>query len=502
MPAPPQLAHPDDYARLRDALLGHGYTEAGVREVLRVPAHQMPKAIDTPRLLRRANNDSPLHVLCRLFLIGVPTPRDDVQRAFAPIEVDALIDAGLLTYEAGEVRSTVRLVPHRDLFLAMDVLRDAGSTPPDTVMGVGGSTLSLANAMVRRPARRALDLGTGCGTLALQAAGHAEAVWATDLNPRATAFAEFNARLNGLDHITCLTGSLFEPVEGMTFDYIISNPPYVISPESRLIYRDNQLRGDTFCRQLLRETTERLAEGGFAQVLLNWPHYAGQDWRESFIELFDGSGCDLWLLCSEGEEKELEDYAAMWLDLSQYTSLAEYTAAFDRWMAFYDADGIERISHGLATLRKRSSGGNWTRFEDAPEKMLGLAGEDIALGFELHDFVLTAGDDQLLETALCLAPSVRMRQEFQATDGGWSAQSIELRRAQGMTWTANVDPYVAGLAARCDGQRPLRSLIAELSEATGQSVDALTPPVLEVVRALVDGGFLAPERHKGHADAT
>jgi hypothetical protein len=274
------------------------------------------------------------------------------------------------------------------------------------------------------------------------------------------------------------------------FDYIISSPPYVISPVSRLTYRDNELRGDEFCRRVLLEAAAHLEEGGFAQVLLNWPHYAGQDWRDRFTELLADSGCDLWLLTSD--EKTLEDYAAMWLEETEYPSLADYTAAFDQWMRYYDEQAIERIGFGLATLRRRSTGASWTRFDDAPEKMLGPIGDDIAIGFELHDFVLAADDDQLLETPFQLASGVRMHQEFQPKDGTWQADVVQLGQDRGLKWTANVDLYVVGLAARCDGRHPLRELIKQLAEATEQPVDAVMAPVLQVVRTLVDHGCLLP----------
>ena len=43
----------------------------------------------------------------------------------------------------------------------------------------------------------------------------------------------------------------------------------------------------------------------------------------------------------------------------------------------------------------------------------------------------------------------------------------------GLTWVVNSDPYVAGLAARCDGERPLRVLVAELAEAWEQVEEKL-----------------------------
>ena len=79
----------------------------------------------------------------------------------------------------------------------------------------------------------ARSIGPGCGIQALLAAKHSERVVATDVNPRALAFAAFNAALNGIDKIEFRLGDGFAPVEGESFDLIVSNPPYVISPMPR-----------------------------------------------------------------------------------------------------------------------------------------------------------------------------------------------------------------------------------------------------------------------------
>lgn len=91
-----------------------------------------------------------------------------------------------------------------------------------------------------------LDLCTGCGCLALALAKEfPEAqVYGSDKSDAAIGYAKKNAEINGIKNVTFLTGSLFEPLEKLsnprpefgsktvncqllTFDLIISNPPYV-----------------------------------------------------------------------------------------------------------------------------------------------------------------------------------------------------------------------------------------------------------------------------------
>ena len=133
---------------------------------------------------------------------------------------------------------------------------------PLHVTGINAPATLLASLSVREPGVRALDLGTGNGIQALLAASHASSVVATDVNPRALAFGTFNAALNGIDRIEFRQGSWYEPVAGERFDLIVSNPPYVISPENDLVYRDSGDEPGALCGRLIRDAPEYLTERG------------------------------------------------------------------------------------------------------------------------------------------------------------------------------------------------------------------------------------------------
>jgi release factor glutamine methyltransferase len=81
---------------------------------------------------------------------------------------------------------------------------------------------------------RVLDLCTGSGMLAVLAAlRHGSEVTAIDVSHRAALAAWINAKLNGVS-ISVLCGDLFEPVVGQRFDLIVSNPPYLPTPDEQL----------------------------------------------------------------------------------------------------------------------------------------------------------------------------------------------------------------------------------------------------------------------------
>lgn len=239
----------------------------------------------------------------------------------------------------------------------------------DFVMGVAASSVTLANLTIRRRVEKTLDLGTGCGVQACLAAAHSKAVVAVDSNPRALGFAALNACLNGLTNVECRAGDRFEPVPGQQFDLIVSNPPFVISPAARYMYRDSGVHADEFCRQVVRAVPGFLREGAFCQLLCNWAHIAGQDWRERLAAWFDGVGCDVWVLRSETHDPPT--YAASWIQSIGERDPDAVGRDYDAWMAYYRVQQIEAISFGSITMRRRTTARNWLRTEDAPERMLG-----------------------------------------------------------------------------------------------------------------------------------
>ncbi|MEU6227260.1 HemK2/MTQ2 family protein methyltransferase [Streptomyces sp. NPDC047042] len=75
-----------------------------------------------------------------------------------------------------------------------------------------------------------LDLGTGSGLLAVEAARLGGRVTAVDISWRALATTRLNALLNG-QSLRVRHGDLASAVPGRRFDLVITNPPYVPAPD-------------------------------------------------------------------------------------------------------------------------------------------------------------------------------------------------------------------------------------------------------------------------------
>ncbi|MBI4161042.1 MAG: peptide chain release factor N(5)-glutamine methyltransferase [Acidobacteria bacterium] len=109
------------------------------------------------------------------------------------------------------------------------------------------SELLVEEALRRVPRAPSLlvDIGTGCGNLAVALASELprSRVFAVDRSAAALAVARRNARAHGVSRrIRFLRGSLYRPLEGLGLegraDAVVSNPPYVSARDFKGLMRE------------------------------------------------------------------------------------------------------------------------------------------------------------------------------------------------------------------------------------------------------------------------
>jgi methylase of polypeptide subunit release factors len=258
------------------------------------------------------SSEGHLATLRRLFWRGEAVPELEAAEALVPVSLSDLVQRGLLRQNANGVRAVFQIQVYGGLFFIVDYLPQV--QPPDVVLPIGPSGKYLASVTIRKPVESALDLGCGCGIQALLLARHAQHVTATDINPRALELTRLNATMNVLPNIETLEGSYFEPVAGRRFDLLVANLPYVITPESKYIYRDVGRPDDLPIRRNVGQIPLRLNEGGFAHVMLNRIHAADQAWWEPLEDWTKRRNVDGWLLYSHSQSPEQYTRQWLWID--------------------------------------------------------------------------------------------------------------------------------------------------------------------------------------------
>jgi methylase of polypeptide subunit release factors len=437
------------------------------------------------RLALAADRD-PLAVLIRLLLLG-----DDVAVADARSVLPVEQMTSVLAFDGDRVRCTVEVAPHAqedaDWWVVSDrVGVDGRPQRRDHVLGVGGASTTLAQLTVRRPVRRALDIGTGCGVQALHLTRHAADVTATDAVARALSLAATGFLLSGVE-IELLEGDLVEPVRDREFDLVVCNPPFVVGPAARFSYRDAGRDGDDMSRAAVRGAASLLAEGGVAQLLANWLHVDGEDWQDRVGSWVDDLGVDAWLV--ERDRQDPVDYVSTWLaDAGEQRD----GAAAQAWLAWFAAARVEAVGFGWVVLR-RGAGPHRVAVEEATQPVDQPLGPAIGGWLDRVDWLRGREDGSLLAACLRAAPTVRHDVvSGTASGGGWAPLGQALRLDEGWRWTMPCDDATAAVVAGCDGRTPLRAIAAVLAAALGEPEERVAPHLCSTARGLLDRGVLLP----------
>ncbi len=432
-----------------------------------------------------------LGTVVRAFFLELPVPTPQAVRALGRRALDALEATGLA--EVGdEVVPRVRIVPVGDLLVASDDFPKRDDDPE--YVAAFSTTSRICDALTpRRKVARALDVGTGSGVQALRAALHARHVVATDVNPRALAYTELNAALNGFTNVECRHGSLFEPVDGERFDLITSNAPYVISPENRLAYRDAGLEADELSERIVRGAASHLTDGGFATLLVSWiaadedaPDERPLDWTAAI-------DCDSWILAVW--EADSLGHAAAWNDHLAGEAFAE---ALDTWTDYLARIGARWVSEGAILLHRRPGARYSARVDLLDEEALDQAGEQIRRAFaaraRLSELRSRAG---LLDEPLAVAAPLLLERELKPRRGGPTVVAARLHVDEGTKPTVEAGTHALEVIASLDGSARLGDVVQQTAEHLGLSkpeTTRLRREALKLSRELLELGALRFDR--------
>jgi methylase of polypeptide subunit release factors len=433
-------------ARLGDALRDRGYTDDAITEALGLRSIGSLRYADFP-VYERKLTEEPLATLVRAFLLNRPVERE---------QIEALLGESATPF----LDSAIAVTPFDGLLIASDPRPE---TRPDHVGALTRSTETAAALTVRQPVDIALDIGTGSGVLALLAAKHSGRVVGTDVNPRALEFCRLSAALSGIKTAEWREGSLFEPVGGARFGCICCNAPYVVSPEVRFVFRESG-RAEDFCAELVRESAAALEDGGYATLNVSWTLDSGQAVDEPVRAWLGNLGCDAWLVVSEVDDPLT--HSAVWNRPLDASDPPTFAATLDRWLRYFEREGVDAIATGTLYLRRRPGGRNWFRSDELPSGPFGPATEHVLRVFANQDVLEARGEDAVTSLPLRFDVPHSLRRAERAGDG-WTVDRARLYLREGLRFRIDVDERTLALLPRLDGTKsgeghdpaPLRRLL-------------------------------------------
>ncbi|AMB41537.1 MULTISPECIES: methyltransferase [Paenarthrobacter] len=528
-PDAPRSDQPALLAALADAFKSVNYTLDGVADLLGPSAYAaLGRDQIIPALLATERTSGSgqaglrgLTVLVRLWLLAVPQAVADVDAALPGPGANGLAELGLVSIADGVATAAVDVRPYgwdanpdgsggAELWVASDLAahQQPGVLRHDHVLGIGQASTTLVQTTIRPHAKRALDLGTGCGIQTFHLLHHCEHVTATDISERALAFTRFNLVLNAAAlevdpnnleaRISLRLGSLLEPVEGERFDLVVSNPPFVITPRTkgesaadRFTYRDGGLPGDQIVSSLVKSLGSVLEPGGTAQMLGNWEITAGAQWKDRPASWLEGSGLDVWFI--QREQVGPEQYAETWLqDASESRDPNHYKEAYAAYLEDFASRNVEGIGFGMIWLRRPAgSQGTISRFEEITYPIEQPIGPHLGAAIERADWLSA---NQLNEAHLLVAEDVT--EERHQRPGAEHPGVILLRQGAGLRRTNLLSSELAGFVSACDGDLSVNQIIkaleALLGGEEGFDAEAFTSTLFHEVGNLVLDGFLVP----------
>jgi hypothetical protein len=185
-----------------------------------------------------------------------------------------------------------------------------------------------------------------------------------------------------------------------------------------------------------------------------------------------------------------DEHAGLWLRSDPAVTAEAVPDRLREWTDYHRAEGIEAVSDGVITLRKRSAARNWFKVDDTPQRV-GPCGGSVERAFAAADFLTaTLADEALLGSRLRLAPDVCWEQRLGPTPEGWEVRHSQLFIGAGLSFRGDADRQGLALVGLCDGQRTVRDVVGQLAGPGGRPADV--PQTLGVVRQLVEQGFLLP----------
>ena len=477
--------------RLRHTFIGAGFTADGVLGLLGASAYAALAREEFVPARRVLEHHSGLLVdFIRLFVIDEVL---DVHRLSPDFPLEDIRSLDLVE-GLDHIHAVVDVRPYgepdTDWYVVSDHSAGRGAlardeVSADHVLGVGGASLTLARITPRDRVDRALDIGTGCGIQALHLSRHTRDVVATDNNPRALQCTQLTAALSGY-RWELLEGSFLDPVVGQTFDLIVSNPPFVISPGHRYTYRDSGLAADELGRQLVNRIPQFLNEGGVAVFLANWLHIQDQDWRERVADWVRETGCSAWI--AQREVQEPAEYVGLWLRDAGHAG-PEQDRRYEDWLEALESWGTTAIGFGWIVLTPSPT--PWIHVEDVSAAKRQPDGDEVMAALRAFDTLEHVNAVTMLSSVpVVTADAVIQTQAHHTSHSEWAVGPSMLGNPAGWRQDEFLDSVTQAMIELCDGARTLDQIIELTAAELGLDEDEVLAIGLLRFRELCGRGLL------------
>jgi carbamoyltransferase len=447
----PTLGSDAEFAALRRTFRENGYNaenlcrhlNVGVLDLYKTPSRELREAVPVQH---------PLDALIRLFIDAVYLNESALQ-TLPEDAVAAMWSMNLLARDAthpGECYANFTIPPVRGVLTLMDrAISPDGSTcplPGDVVYpAVVDNTREFLEGLPQNPCDALLDIGTGTGIAAAEGARYARHSWGTDIIARPVRFAEFTRRFNGIDNMTVLQGDLYQPLKGLTFDRIVTHPPYVPARRNAVVFRDGGEDGEQIIRGVIAGLPEFLRPGGSLYSIHMASDRTGEPYEHRIRKWLGDRQNEFDVMVAVLRNHHPNDFVTRQLEVLKRP---ESDAAF--WRAMWAENKTEFLVYSWILVRRHTAVQHSVTVRANAGKKFQPSHMDRLLQWEALA-ASPGGTAMLLASKPALAPNCELVVLNRVRDGQFSAEQFQIRTHEPFDNTVQIDGWVAELLAECDG---------------------------------------------------
>lgn len=490
---------PDAIRRVGTILRQAGYTERGVIERLGIKdLCELRLAAYPYYRSRKLRNRTPLDLAIALFTLQEEVTEEEIALLFDAAARKTLREANVLVGDRSSHtwRSAIDICPVGEERLFATDHRHShhqrwldARVPREPVMYLGADSFYLARATVRSPVRSALDLCTGSGVHAILAAGDAERVVGTDVNPRAINFARLNAMLNDSWNSVFLEGDLYQPVGKERFELILANPPFVPSPVYELAYRDGGPSGADVLRRIVAGLPDHLEKGGMAHIVTHIAERDGERYLDRLRRWLGGANMNLH--STRIGEEEILDYAISQTKRSFGENYSRYSERLMHWVTNMRSQRFKRVLGVVLTVAwNEESQAPWTQEDEAKPPRESFAHELKRL-FSAKRRSRTLKPEELATLRVSVPDYLVLSERRRPTGKGFETKDyrVVFKRTL-LSPELDVKPLVRDLLERVDNRSTIPEIISRHAEETSQSLEDIEDRCRRALLVMFERGLV------------
>jgi SAM-dependent methyltransferase len=449
---------------------------------------------DRARATRSGESDG-LGFLIRLFLLGEPLGVKDLESVIPARALEAMKDLGLLIEDPADnarMCASVALYPVGRLL----IVSDRWTTPEGNIPKLSddfvfpaltANTSQFIATLPCQPCENFLELCSGTGVAAFEAAGHASHAWAVDITERSTQMAEFNRLLNGLNNVTTIKGDLYECLGDLTFDRIVAHPPYMPVLNRAQIFYDGGSDGEQVTRRIVMGLPRFLRPGGRFYCLAQ-----GSDRENAPFE----QRVRAWL----GEEQLGFDVMVIVRATQDPADAAMHYAvkskgggqAAHQMKEALRGLGIQSMVYGWMIIQRRED----ARPVFTTRRSVGPSSgrNEIAWLLEWETAAVKPEfADRLAEMHPIAARSLELHTVHRVKEGDMVPEQFSLHTEYPFSVDCRVQPWMGFLLPQCDGKSTVRQLLEFCKQNNFVHPETPLAEFVKLLMVFISGGFLEVE---------